>query len=97
MNHTILPAVRYRCVASASKTMIKVKMIISITPQAVASRLVPIATARPVNVHDPPAVLGTLTIRIEWSALPDTSSDDVGLNVIVVIGNSCALRIVTSG
>lgn len=48
--------------------------------------------------HDPFAVeLGTLTIRTELSALPDTSSEDVGLKAMVVGGNSWALRIVTRG
>jgi hypothetical protein len=57
--------VRYRCAANASKTMIKVKIIINISPQAVARTLVSIVMTRPANVLDPPAVLGTLMMRTE--------------------------------
>ena len=62
--HPILPAVRYRCAANASMTMIKVRNISGITLQA-ARILVSIITTEPENVHDPPVVLGTLTTRIE--------------------------------
>lgn len=40
---------------------------------------------------------GTVTMRIELSALPETSNEDVGLNVIVVGGNSCAFSIFRAG
>lgn len=49
------------------------------------------------NVQDFSTESGTLMTRIELSALADTNSRDVGLNLMVVGGNSCAFRIVTRG
>ena len=49
------------------------------------------------NVQEPPTTLGMLTIRIELSALPDTSRVVDELNLIVVGGNSCAFKMVMRG
>lgn len=47
--------------------------------------------------QEPPKASGTLTTRTVLSALPDTTSVDVGLNFNVVGGKSWALRMVTTG
>lgn len=49
------------------------------------------------NLQEPPTTLGMLTIRIELSALPDTSNVVEQLNLIVVGGNSCAFKMVMRG
>jgi hypothetical protein len=49
------------------------------------------------GLHWPANFSGTVTIRIELSAPPDTSNVEVGLKRTVVIGNSWALSIDKSG
>jgi hypothetical protein len=54
--HAILPDAKYRCTANASRITIKVMIMTSITPQAVARTLFFVITDGLVNVHDPLAV-----------------------------------------
>ena len=49
------------------------------------------------HVQEPSTTLGTETMRMELSGLPERSKEVVGLNLMMVGGNSWAFRIVNSG